>query len=235
MTVVLISCSVRSWLVLYVGLPATTAEQSKGRMLLPQELLSRTCVRLGHNPLAEVVRDFGLLRLAVFVAQGFFLGQGGCVIVLVASPRVQSYWLPLSFDFLTAWPSHVCTSSLTTATTRQSHPSRSNTALPLHCGPSSSPNFGRAVASSTHCQPTEPKRLKARSRPTANPSQVALEPKGSPSKTIKKRSPKNRAGQRAVKNDQNSECFSLRWPNRRANGSHHSAHPRPTTRMTARR
>ena len=37
---------------------------------------------------------------------------------------VQGYWLQFSFDFRTAWPSHVCASSLTTAATRRSRASR---------------------------------------------------------------------------------------------------------------
>ena len=57
--------------VIQAGLLATMAEQSKGRTL------SRTCVRQGHNPLKEVVRDFGLLGSGVFVAHRFSLGQGG--------------------------------------------------------------------------------------------------------------------------------------------------------------
>ena len=67
--------------VLWVGLPATTAEQSQRSHALPkwvtQELLSRSCVRLGHNLLAEVLRNLDLLRLAVFVAHGFLLDHGG--------------------------------------------------------------------------------------------------------------------------------------------------------------
>ena len=118
-------------------------------------------MRLGHNPLTEVVRDCGLLRLAVFVACGFFLGHGGCECMggehLCAEP------LPLSFDFHASWPSHAFTSSLTTASTRRSRPSRPNTALPLQSGPSGSPSH-RAVASSSHCQHMEPKGIQVRSR-----------------------------------------------------------------------
>ena len=59
----------------FVGLLAT--EQSKGRMLLPSRqhrLFSRTCVRLGHNPLTVLIPDYGMLRMGPSVAHGVFLG-----------------------------------------------------------------------------------------------------------------------------------------------------------------
>ena len=63
--------------------------------------------------------------------------------------------------------------------------------LPLQSGPSRSPTLGRAVASSSHCQPVTPKALRARSRPIADPSEVH----SSPQETHQKRS-------NTVKNDQ---------------------------------
>ena len=52
-------------------------------------------------PVAEVVLDFGLLRLAVSVAHGFLFGQGGCEYT-GGELLVYSYWLQFSFNFLTS-------------------------------------------------------------------------------------------------------------------------------------
>ena len=50
---------------------------------------------------------------------------------------------------------------------------QSPSALPLQSGPSISPVLGRAVASSSHCEPMVPKELLlARSRPIANPPKM---------------------------------------------------------------
>ena len=87
-------------------------------------------------------------------------------------------------------------------------------ALPLASGPSRSPTLHRAVASSSHCQPMGPKELQASSRPIADPSKVhSSQKRAHPNpikndqtrpeaiKTCQKRSPKIRAGGRAIKND----------------------------------
>ena len=76
MTVVLIRCSCVTVVVLWVGVACDNGgAKHRSHALakwITQELLSRICVRFGHKPLteAEVVRDVGLLRLAVFVLSG---------------------------------------------------------------------------------------------------------------------------------------------------------------------
>ena len=72
----------------------------------------------------------------------------------------------------------------------------------LWSGPSRSPTLGRAVASSSHCQPLGPKDLQARSRPTADPPKVNSSQKRAhpdPIKHNQKRSPNIRVDRRATK------------------------------------
>ena len=97
------------------------------------------------------------------------------------------------------------------------------TAQPCPCtGPSRSPTLGRAVASSSHCQPMGPKEIQASSRPIADPPKV--------------HSSQKRAHPNPIKNDHPTSepaggPFSPQWPNRRAIASSQTAPLRPTTPM----
>ena len=149
-----------------------------------------------------------------------------------------------SFDFPTAWPSHVCTSSLTTAATRRSRPSRV-----LH---SLAPGIW-AVELPHPCQscrlleppprPRSPKGSRPEAWPEANPPKVPSRHKRVHEKRSKARAVKNdhqkkkkRADQRAIKKNgpkRSNRAFPLPWPNRSSIARHQTAHPRPITLMTA--
>ena len=140
------------------------AEQRKGRMLLTSRYNGNRCpgfVCDWDTTLSQ--RSYGTLVcfgwLCLLLVDSSWAKEG--VNAWVASSCVQSSCHFRSISHA-AWPSHAFTSSLTTATTRRSRPSRPNTALPLQSGPSGSPTH-RAVASSSHCQHMEPKGIQARS------------------------------------------------------------------------
>ena len=233
------------------------AEQSKGRMLLPRNQHRKCCPEPVYDSdatLTEVVWDFGLLKLAVFVAHGFLVGHGGCGCtsgeILCVEPRkmyhtgrtphdcvfrtnrwslawnssdndrfdiqapphaaIQSAILvssasttrpslqPFSVDLPTAWPSHACTSSMTTPTTRRSRPNKNPHSLTFTIPAVDQPGpwQSRRILEN-HCQPMGPAKLQARSRPAAKPSQSALEPKACPSQPHQK--PTNEGHQKRSK------------------------------------
>ena len=78
MIAVHVSCSVRSRLFLEQGLLATMAEQrlrlNASDKLVTREPLSRICVRLGHNPLTEVVRDLSSASVGCVCCLWILLG-----------------------------------------------------------------------------------------------------------------------------------------------------------------
>ena len=110
----------------------------------------------------------------------FHLAQKEVVSVQVGSSRVWICWL-CSFDFPAAWPSHVCTSSSTTATTRRSRPSRADTALLPQSGlkqpdpwqtcrffATGSPLGPKGLLARSHPQQTLPQCARAKREPTKN-------------------------------------------------------------------
>lgn len=212
----LVSCSVRSWLSLRVASDNGRAKQRSHDLAkwVTQEQLSRTCVRSGHNPLTELVRDFGLNWLAVFVARGFLLGQGGCectggeplcvdllaaIFYSIARPCV---YIIIGEAIASEQRQHSLVPTFYAVEQPDSWQScRLHESLPAR-GAQRAPNHNL-----TRCLPSQ-----SAHEPLASPSQLhqtrsnAMKNEGHQkrSKTMQARSPKIRADQKAIKNGQHS-------------------------------
>ena len=104
-------------------------------------------------------------------------------------------------DFLIAWPSHVCTTSLTTATTRRTRPSRADTALPPTICAVEQSDPRRSCRFLEPLPPMGSKELQVGCRPTADPPRMHSSQKRADSKNDQNQTKTDQQLSKPIKTD----------------------------------